>query len=98
MPKTIPFIILFVLILGLTGDATVTPTSEIISRRFGPATMGFLFGITFVCHQIGGFISSWLGGILINSYGNYHMIWYIDIATCALAAFVSYRIKVKDNE
>lgn len=98
MPKTLPFIVLFALVLGFTGDATVTPTSEIISRRFGAETMGLLFGITFVCHQIGGFISSWLGGILIQGFGNYHLIWYIDIITCAIAAIASYRISIGVNE
>ena len=46
-------VFLFIVILGMTGDATVTPTSEIVSRRFGPESLGFLFGITFVGHQIG---------------------------------------------
>ena len=31
-------IFLFIVILGMTGDATVTPTSEIVSRRFGCLT------------------------------------------------------------
>jgi MFS family permease len=98
MPKTVISLIIFGILLGLTADSTVTPTSEIISRRFGPKSMGVLFGITFVCHQVGGFISSWLGGVLVEGTGNYNTIWMIDIVLCALAAFVSFRIRVHENE
>ena len=97
-PKNLISMIVFAFILGMTGDATVTPTSEIISRRFGAKTMGFLFGITYVCHQIGAFVSSWLGGIFIDNMGNYSLIWIIDIMLCALAALVSFRISIKQGE
>ena len=92
LPKTVFTVFLFITILGMTGDATVTPTSEIVSRRFGPENLGFLFGITFVCHQIGGFLSSWLGGVFITQSGNYQTIWLMDIALCAIAAIASYSI------
>ena len=92
LPKTVFTVFLFIVILGLTGDATVTPTSEIVSRRFGPESLGFLFGITFVGHQIGGFISSWLGGVFIAQSGNYQAIWMFDIALCAIASAASYGI------
>lgn len=93
LPPTPLSLTLFALLLGLTGDATVTPTSEIVSRKFGPAALGFLFGITFVCHQVGAFVSSWLGGILFTQTGSYSTIWLVDIVLCALAAGVSWSIK-----
>lgn len=92
LPKTVFTVFLFIVILGLTGDATVTPASEIVSRRFEPESLGFLFGITFVGHQIGGFISSWLGGVFIAQSGNYQAIWMFDIALCAIASASSYGI------
>lgn len=92
LPKTVFTVFLFIVILGMTGDATVTPTSEIVSRRFGPESLGFLLGITFVGHQIGGFISSWLGGIFIAQSGNCQAIWMLDIALCTLASAASYGI------
>ena len=51
-----------------------------------------LLPICFVGHQIGGFISSWLGGIFITQSGNYQAIWMFDIALCAIAALASYGI------
>ena len=93
LPKTIFYVFLFIIILGMTGDATVTPTSEIISRRFGPESLGLLFGITYVCHQTGAFISSWLGGIFITNSGNYQAIWLFDIILCTIACAASFSIR-----
>lgn len=98
LPKTIIFIVVFAIVLGLSGDAIVTPTAEIINRKFGAINMAFLFGIVFVCHQIGGFVSTWLGGILVEITGSYVLIWLIDLVLCALATFFSYRIRIKDYE
>ncbi len=95
MPKTALSAFIFMAGLGLTGDATVTPTSQIVARRFGAASLGFLFGIVFVCHQIGGFISAWAGGAFIAG-GNYVGIWFADIVLCAFASFVSWLIRNKD--
>lgn len=98
LPKNIISVVLFAVMLGLCGDATVTPTSEIINRKFGAVNMAFLFGIVFVCHQIGGFISTWLAGMLLNMTGSYHFIWFIDFGLCVLASVVSYFIKTKDYQ
>lgn len=93
LPENMPAVTVFAVALGLCGDATVTPTSEIISRKFGAANMAFLFGVVFVCHQIGGFISTWSAGILLGITGNYVQIWLIDLVLCGAAAIFSYRIK-----
>lgn len=96
LPKNIMTVIGFAAILGLCGDATVTPTSEIVSRKFGTVNMAFLFGIVFVCHQTGAFFSTWLAGMLVNVTGDYFYVWFLNLVLCALAAFVSYRIKISD--
>lgn len=98
LPKNIATVVPFAITLGLCGDATVTPTSEIVSRKFGAVNMAFLFGLVFVCHQIGAFFSTWLAGILLDITGNYLLIWLFDLAFCALAAVVSYRIKITDYQ
>ena len=82
LPKNMPSAVIFAVALGLCGDATVTPTSEIISRRFG-----------FVCHQIGAFASTYLAGILLYATGDYFLVWMINLCLCALATFVSYGIR-----
>ena len=62
-------------------------------RRFGPESLGLLFGITYVGHQIGAFISSWLGGIFITNSGNYQAVWLIDIVLCTAASAASFSIR-----
>lgn len=93
MPKTLWAVIVFAIFFGLTGDSTITPTSEIVRREYGVERLGFLYGMTFVGHQIGAFISTWLTGILYTMYGNYVLIWSIDIVLCAIAATASYCIR-----
>lgn len=96
-PKATAAMLIFALVMGLTGDATVSPTSALVSRRFGVAAMGFLFGMTFVCHQLGGFLSSWLGGTIIEN-GNVVLLWAADILLCALESLASFRIRVRSGE
>ncbi|MDO4556212.1 MAG: MFS transporter [Lachnospiraceae bacterium] len=98
LPKNIGTIVAFAILLGLSGDATVTPTSEIISHKFGAINMAFLFGMVFVCHQIGAFVSTWMAGLLLNVTGSYGLIWMMDLLLCILASAVSYRIRISDYE
>lgn len=75
MPKTIPAFAAFSLLLGLTGAATVPPVSGMTGKLFGASSLGTLFGILFVFHQLGSFVSSWLGGISITATGSHTAIW-----------------------
>lgn len=95
LPKNTVSVFIFAIVLGMSGDATVTPTSEIISHQYGIAQMSFLFGITYVSHQIGSFISAWLGGIFVTGSGDYHAVWLLDVVLCFGAFVVSYLIKNK---
>lgn len=94
LPKNMITVTVFAIALGLTGDATVTPTSEIISHRFGAANMALLFGLTFICHQIGAFLGTWLTGVLLDATGSYLLMWMVDVVLAVLAAIASYRISV----
>ncbi|MCD8370165.1 MAG: MFS transporter [Clostridiales bacterium] len=66
-------------LLGLTGAATVTPTSGMVSKLFGAARLGTLFGFCFFAHQIGAFLSAWLGGLSVSATGSYTFIWCVGI-------------------
>lgn len=84
LPKTIPTFAAFSLLLGLTGAATVPPVSGLTGKLFGASSLGTLFGILFVAHQLGSFFSAWLGGISITATGSYTAIW---LASGVLALF-----------
>jgi predicted MFS family arabinose efflux permease len=52
-----------------------------------------LFGLTLLSHQIGGFFGAYLGGIAVDSTGNYQWMWYADIALATAAALVNLPIR-----
>lgn len=93
MPKTLPFAVLFSIGLGMTGDATVSPTSGLVSENFALEHVATLVGFLFLCHQVGAFASAWLGGIILDATGAYTLIWVLDIALCAFASIMSLRIQ-----
>lgn len=97
MPKNIVTAVLFAIGLGMTGDATVSPTSGLVNEQFSIEKVASLVGFLFLCHQIGAFFSAWLGGILLQSTGGYVAIWMIDIVLCLFASFMSGRIPGKNN-
>lgn len=92
-PKTALTFYIFAAVLGLTWLATVPPTAGLVGKLFGVRYLATLFGLTLLSHQIGGFFGAWLGGIAIDSTGNYQWMWYADIALASLAAVVNLPIR-----
>lgn len=97
LPKTLPVIYAYIILLGATGAATVSPVSGICRRLFGQRGVSIFFGVAFVAHQIGGFLSSWLGGLCYEATGAYAAIWTVDAVFCAVAALVSFLIRAKNE-
>lgn len=98
LPKTMPVICAFIFLLGATGSATVTPVSGICGKIFGTRGVTIFFGLAFLVHQIGGFLSAWLGGICFECLGKYELIWIADAMLCTFAAVISYFIKKETSE
>lgn len=84
-------------LLGLTGASTVPPTSGLTGRLYGSKNLATLFGIVFLSHQLGSFLSSWIGGLLVTATGSYAPIWCADIVLAAIAATVSYMVRTEKN-
>ena len=97
LPKNFTTAVLFSAGLGLTGDATVSPTSGLVNEKFDLKHVATLIGLLFLVHQIGAFFSAYLGGIFVSATGNYNTIWIIDIALCLFASSMSFMIKTKDE-
>lgn len=95
LPKSMLSVCIYIFFLGFTGSATVTPVAGICGKLFGKQGVSILFGFAFFLHQIGGFLSAWLGGICFASTNSYSLIWLADCALCLLAAAVSYLIREK---
>lgn len=93
IPKTLAFSVLFAVGLGMTGDATVSPTAGLVNANFRIGQVATLIGVLFMCHQVGAFLSAWLGGLIVDSMGSYDLVWVLDIAVCAFACIMSLRIR-----
>lgn len=92
VPKTVLTAVLFSAGLGMTGDATVSPTAGLVNERFTLTRAAALIGFLFFCHQIGAFASAWLGGVLVDLTGTYNAVWVLDAALSTFACIASLRI------
>ncbi|MBL8518940.1 MAG: MFS transporter [Betaproteobacteria bacterium] len=92
-PKTALTFYLFAAGLGLTWLATVPPTAGVVGKLFGTRYLATLFGLTLLSHQVGGFFGAWLGGLAMESFSNYNLMWYADMALAAAAAVVNLPIR-----
>lgn len=79
--------------VGLTGDATVTPTFGLVNDSFKISKTATVMGMLFFIHQIGAFLSAWLGGIIRQVFGGYTLIWIMDVIVCVIACIVSLKIR-----
>ncbi len=79
--------------LGLTWLATVPPTAGLVGKLFGPRYLGTLFGLTLLSHQLGGFFGAWVGGLVMERFGDYSWMWYADMALAAAAAIANLPIR-----
>ena len=92
-PKTEWTFYAFAVGLGLTWLATVPPTATIVGKLFGIRHLSTLFGLTLLSHQIGGFLGAFLGGLALVRFGDYHWMWYADMALAAAAAVIGLPIR-----
>lgn len=93
LSKTTAFAFVATSLLGISGDATVPPTSGIISSKFGAEKMAVLYGFTLIGHQIGAFASSNLGGLLVKAGMGYTSLWIVNMILAAIAAISSFSIR-----
>lgn len=57
-----------------------------------------LFGVVFLCHQIGSFLGVWLGGYLYDVTGSYRLVWLISIGLGIVAALANWPIDERQVE
>jgi MFS family permease len=85
MPRSAAILLSFSLLLGLTMDASVAPVASIVRGVMGEGAFGVLFGFAYACHQVGGFLSTALGGLAQGREG-IALLWGLDAISCAAAA------------
>lgn len=93
MPKNEVTIMLIVILLGLTGAASMTPTSGLTEKLYGADNLATLFGVIFLSHQVGSFFSAWIGGLSVELTGDYVLVWMVAVVLSAIAAVAVFKIK-----
>ncbi len=88
LPKTSESLLLFAAWMGISYFAVMPPTSGLIGALVSARQFATLFGITMFVHQLGSFAGVWLGGLLVARFGNYDIIWQLDIGFALFAVLV----------
>lgn len=86
------WLIQFGILFGLVDFATVAPTQTLVSRYFGPQSLGFVFGLVLASHQVGSALGSWLPGQLHDLTGNYNASFVMAAATLVIASLLSFAL------
>jgi MFS family permease len=77
---------------GLVWAGSVAMSSAILADIYGVRLVGILYGWAYVGHQVGGFISSWLGGWGYEAFGTHWVAFGAAGALLIAAAAVSMRL------
>jgi predicted MFS family arabinose efflux permease len=87
-----PSLIIFIVVYGLDWVATVPPTIALCNQIFGKKGP-VVFGWVFASHQVGAAIAAVVAGVIRDQTGEYTYAWLGAAALCAVAAWISYRIR-----
>ena len=77
---------------GLVWAGSVAMSSAILADIYGVRLVGILYGWAYVGHQVGGFISSWLGGWGYETFGTHWVAFGAAGVLLIAAAAVSMRL------
>jgi MFS family permease len=92
-PKTELTVLAFSVWMGLTYMAVLPPTAGLIGKLYGTQRLPTLLGLTFMLHQVGAFLGSWLGGVFAGATGSYDGMWLLDLALAVAAAVLALTIR-----
>ncbi len=93
LPKSVAFAFIATTLLGMSGDSTVPPTTGIVSKLFGAKKLAVLYGFAVVGHQVGAFLSAYLGGLFVQLGWGYAPLWICNLCLALFASIESWRIK-----
>jgi len=77
---------------GLVWAGSIALSSAILADIYGVRLVGILYGWAYVGHQVGGFISSWLGGWGYETFGTHWVAFGAAGVLLIAAAAVSMRL------
>jgi MFS-type transporter involved in bile tolerance (Atg22 family) len=72
--------------------ATIAPTSSLCAHLFRKNSIGVIFGLVSVSHQLGGAIGSLVPGIIYDATGSYTPVFLLSIVLLGASALIVSRV------
>ena len=91
----LPSLWIFAVLAGFSWIASVPITTSLTADVYGLRALGTISGISFLCHQIGAFVSIILGGVLFDLTGSYLLPFSLAAACLIPASIAAYAINEK---
>lgn len=79
-------------IAGIVWAGSIALSSAILADVYGIRLVGVLYGWTYLGHQVGAMISSWLGGWGYEAFGSHWIAFGGSGLVLALAALIAFRL------
>ncbi|HEX2909606.1 MAG TPA: MFS transporter [Chloroflexia bacterium] len=89
------WLIIFGVVFGLVDFAVVAPTQVLASRYFHGHSVGVVFGLLSMSHQLGSSIGAYIPGLLYTITGNYTVPFIAGAVLLEVAAFLSFTLPRK---
>jgi MFS family permease len=83
------------ILIGLSFLATAPLVTALMADIYGPATMATALGLVNLVHQLGGTMSIYLAGIVIDTTGSYHWPIVASVLLLLLASVASFVVTEK---
>lgn len=84
--------VLFALSFGLTEVAALAPGSSLSADLFGQKSVGLVFGVISLCHQIGAAVGSFVSGLIYDLFGSYDYAILLSIGLLAISSLIVVRV------
>ena len=91
----LPSLWIFAILAGFSWIASVPITASLTAEVYGLRALATISGISFLCHQVGAFVSIIMGGVLYDLTGSYLLPFSIAAACLVPAAIASFTINEK---
>ncbi len=86
---------LFAILAGFSWIASVPITTSLTAEVYGLRALATISGISFLCHQVGAFVSIILAGVLFDRTGSYLLPFALAGALLIPASIAAYTINEK---
>jgi sugar phosphate permease len=87
----------FAVIFGFLGYGAVAVTSTLTGDVFGRHSLGSVFGVMYVLHQLGGGLGIYAGGLSVDLTGSYTPALWLCVALSTVSAVVILRVKAEPH-